>query len=107
MLNSFAESVEEQQNVHRIKSKKLTYEVTFYYPEQYEVLRMINNISLQQWIKSTCTCEAMATSGGKSGAVYFMSADNLFVFKRVKVDEFFMFYDFAPLYFKHLYENTC
>jgi hypothetical protein len=44
------------------------------------------------------------------GATFFKSDDNLFIFKAVKDSEFFMFYNFAPGYFehmfKHLYENN-
>jgi len=39
------------------------------------------------------------------GATFFKSEDNLFVFKAVKDSEFFMFYDFAPMYFQHIYKH--
>jgi 1-phosphatidylinositol-3-phosphate 5-kinase len=102
---TFKEQENELEDTPKIKTT-FSLKVTSYYPLEFEALRITNNITITQFIRSIASCNVWNSDGGKSGASFFKSADELFVFKRVKESEFFMFDDFAPSYFEYSHRSV-
>lgn len=79
--------------------------ILIYYPTQFEALRMSQNISQTDFIKSLAMSNIWAdNTGGKSNASFIKSYNNLFVFKNLKNNEFRMFKSYAIKFFKYMFK---
>jgi hypothetical protein len=63
---------------------------------------MYNNITIDTFIKSLVCSISVNMEGGKTKSGFYKSADDLFIVKVIKENEFQMFRSFAPDYFRHM-----
>lgn len=79
------------------------YEITIYFPKQFEALRIAYCSNYYETIYSLYESkEYINVSGGKSNAKFLLSHDNKFIFKLVKQNELETFIEIAFEYFKYI-----
>jgi len=81
-------------------------EITSLYPNEFEILRKKKNIPLELFIESVAGSDAWMASGGKSGASFMRSFNDLIVIKKIPQREFISFKKCLPEYFTHLHEGS-
>ena len=82
------------------------YQVFCYYPVQFEALRAYNGISIKDYILSLSSSRTWGeNTGGKTGANFFKTNDQRFVFKEIKKKEFTMLLEFLETYLKYIWES--
>lgn len=86
-------------------NKKEEVKILIHFPVQFEALRMMNRISLSQFIKSIALSSNWENTGGKSAASFVKSHDNFFIFKRLDKSEFKMFRTYALDFFKYMFRS--
>lgn len=79
----------------------IDYEITIYYPRQFEALRIAYCDSYENFIKSLFKSNIISTSGGKTKARFLTSIDGKYIMKLVEKFEFRMFIDSGFQYFHH------
>lgn len=87
-------------------SNVVSIDVTFLYPNEFEMLRRKKQIPLDLFIESVTGAESWLASGGKSGSPFMRSFNDLIVIKKVTLKEFMAFKKFLPKYFTHLHEGS-
>lgn len=93
------------EGVHTETFTTSKHSVECYYPVQFEALRAYNGVSLRDYLSSLTASENWDdNTGGKTGARFFKTFDQRFVFKEVGKREFTMLIDFLPKYFKYTWE---
>jgi len=82
------------------------FQVSVYYPVQFEALRMLQGLSLSDYLLSlACSSNWDDNSGGKTGASFIKTYDQKFVFKQLDKKEFSMLLGFAPKYLKYMWDS--
>jgi len=83
------------------------FQIIAHYPVHFEALRMLNNLTLENYLLSlSCSQDWGDNSGGKTGAKFIKTYDQKLVFKQLEKKEFTMLLGFIQRYFKHMW-LTC
>lgn len=83
---------------------KTEYQVVCYYTKQFLALRAKCCGGEMEYIRSLSRCKKWGAQGGKSKAYFAKTLDDRFIVKQVSSTEKYSFLEFAPQYFKHLWE---
>ncbi len=86
------------------KDLSATYTINSYWVSQFHALREVYLGSQRAFVESLASSSKWDTSGGKSKARFWRTADQRFVLKSVSKTEFAMFVDAAGGYFRHMAE---
>lgn len=65
------------------ETKNVAIEITSLYPNEFEILRKKKNIPLDLFIETVAGSDAWMASGGKSGASFMRSFNDLIVIKKI------------------------
>lgn len=77
-----------------------------HYAVQFEQLRASCGLSLIDYCQSLSRAKVYHAKGGKSGSMFYKTADDRFILKNVQKIEMDSFLEFAPLYFDYLKKVT-
>jgi len=84
-----------------------SFQISIYYPVQFEALRMLEGLQLGEFLLSlACSQNWDDNSGGKTGASFIKTYDQKFVFKQLDKKEFSMLLGFTPKYLKYMWESN-
>jgi len=103
--STFVSSFDEAEEILSLLVPCNKVKILIYYPRQFEALRMSQNISLGDFIKSLALSNPWSdNTGGKSNASFIKTYDNLYVFKNLRNNEFKMFKSYAIEFFKYMFK---
>lgn len=101
-MESISLDYEEGSSIKKLKQMTDRIKVIVYYAASFEALRLVNNISLSDFIQSLAlNSQWKENSGGKSKAKFLKSYDDLYILKQLGKEEFFMFQEYASSYFSY------
>ncbi|KAL3695599.1 hypothetical protein R1sor_009675 [Riccia sorocarpa] len=83
---------------------KVKFSVVCYFAKQFDALRKKSCSGNANYIRSLSRCKKWGAQGGKSNVFFAKTADDRFVVKQVTRTELNSFLEFAPHYFKYLFE---
>lgn len=84
---------------------KSEFQVNCYYAKQFIALRARCCGGEMEYIRSLSRCKTWGAQGGKSKAYFAKTLDDRFIVKQVSSPEKYSFLEFAPQYFRHLWES--
>ncbi|EFJ32358.1 hypothetical protein SELMODRAFT_144057 [Selaginella moellendorffii] len=84
---------------------KLKYIVTAYYAKHFDALRKKCCAGDLEFVRSLSRCRKWGAQGGKSNVFFAKSMDDRFIVKQVTRTELLSFLEFAPEYFKYLFDS--
>ena len=84
---------------------KTEFQVVCYYAKQFIALRAKCCGGEMEYIRSLSRCKTWGAHGGKSKAYFAKTLDDRFIVKQVSSTEKYSFLEFAPQYFKHLWDS--
>ncbi|KAJ7560887.1 hypothetical protein O6H91_03G004700 [Diphasiastrum complanatum] len=84
---------------------KIKYSVTSYYAKQFDALRKKCCSGDLPFVRSLSRCRKWGAEGGKSNVFFAKTLDDRFIIKQVTRTELLSFLQFAPAYFKYLFES--
>jgi hypothetical protein len=88
------------------KDNAVSLEMIIIEPNEFEMLRRKNNISLELFISSIAGADHWMATGGKSGSPFMRSYNDLLVIKKIPKGEFMTFRKSLSKYFRHLHEGS-
>lgn len=84
---------------------KTEFQVVCYYARQFIALRAKCCGGEVEYIRSLSRCKTWGAQGGKSKAYFAKTLDDRFIVKQVSSTEKYSFLEFAPQYFRHLWDS--
>ncbi|KAG0585739.1 hypothetical protein M758_2G033500 [Ceratodon purpureus] len=84
---------------------KTEFQVVCYYAKQFIALRAKCCGGEMEYIRSLSRCKTWGAQGGKSKAYFAKTLDDRFIVKQVSSTEKYSFLEFAPQYFRHLWDS--
>lgn len=83
-------------------SDKYDFEVTVYFPSQFEALRKFYCGNYDSFLHSIFSSKAYKAKGGKSKAEFYKTLDEKYIIKKIKDNELKMFRDMGIGYFEYM-----